>query len=235
MIEIIEEYSILYPKWTAMVGFTIINTLLLVTLRAGSIYSSHSTEYIASTVVVFTEFTKLLLSLYCSYLYDANQSLDKFIECITKAFLDDGLDLLKLCLPAILYALQNNLQYIIETAPLFLVLYQSKIVTTAIFFTTMLSKRMTIKEWCTIIFLAMGVGMVESSQHDILPHHASDIVGMISVFVACVTSGFAGVYYEKVLKSSRSSIWMLNLELSMMSFSFSSVTFSFISHATFRV
>jgi solute carrier family 35 (UDP-sugar transporter), member A1/2/3 len=217
----------LNPKWQVMLGFVLLNTFLLVSLRACSIHSTHSTEYIASTVVVFTELMKLAISLVCSYIYDGQRQWNKFLDVLTKAFLDDGLDILKLCLPAILYAIQNNLQYIIETAPLFLVLYQTKIVTTAIFFTLMLARRLSIKEWCTIIFLAIGVGMVESSQHDILPHHASNLVGMISVIIACITSGFAGVYYEIVLKSSRSSIWLINVELSMMSFSFSAVSLNY--------
>jgi UDP-sugar transporter A1/2/3 len=210
-------------KWLTMAGFVLLNTALLVTLRACSIHSSHSTEYLASTVVVFTELMKLAISLVCVYVFDAQQSLQKFQDVMIRAFLDDGIDILKLCLPAILYAIQNNLQYIIETAPLFQVLYQTKIVTTAIFFTFMLVKRISTKEWLAIVMLAIGVGMVESSQHDILPHHASDFIGMMSVLVACITSGFAGVYYEKVLKASRSSVWVLNIELSMMSFSFSTI------------
>lgn len=132
---------------------------------------------------------KLAISLGCVYYFDAQQSMQKFQDVMIRAFLDDGLDILKLCLPAILYAIQNNLQYIIETAPLFQVLYQTKIVTTAIFFTFMLVKRISIKEWLAIIMLAIGVAMVESSQHDILPHHASDVLGMMSVIVACITSG----------------------------------------------
>lgn len=219
--------SAIDPKWITMGGFVLLNSLLLVSMRACSLHMKHSDEYLASTVVVFTELMKLAVSLVGSYIFDGQQQWHKFQDCMIRAFLDDGLDILKLCLPAILYAVQNNLQYIIETAPLFQVLYQTKIVTTAIFFTIMLAKRLSIKEWCAIVFLAIGVGMVESSQHDILPHHASDIIGLFAVFIACLTSGFAGVYYEKVLKSSRSSIWIINIELSMMSFSFSAVRSSY--------
>ncbi|KAK0348539.1 hypothetical protein LTR94_036842, partial [Friedmanniomyces endolithicus] len=57
-----------------------------------------------------------------------------------------------------------------------MVLYQSKIVTTAIFFSFMLNKRLSIKEWCAVVMLTIGVSMVESSQHEILPHHASNII-----------------------------------------------------------
>lgn len=50
-----------------------------------------------------------------------------------------------------------------------------------------------LREWLCVILLAIGVSMVESSQHEISPHHASNIIGVISVFTACITSGFAGI------------------------------------------
>eukprot|EP01039_Chlorochromonas_danica_P006870 gene6870-7593_t len=210
------------PRWIANLSFIFLSSCLFIALHIANVNSIHSTHFLPSTVVVCTEFLKLFFSIYLSYYYDGQQNWALFKECLVRAFIDDGLDILKLCLPAILYTIQNNLQYIIESAPLFLVLYQSKIVTTAIFFTVMLSKRLSIKEWCAILLLAIGVSIVESSQHDISPnHHASSIVGFFSVIIAILTSGFAGVYFEKVLKSSRSSIWIINVQLSMMSCSFS--------------
>jgi len=38
-------------------------------------------------------------------------------------------------------------------------------------------------------------------------------VGFVAVMAACVTSGFAGVYFEKVLKGSNASIWLRNIQL----------------------
>lgn len=204
------------PKWLTLIAFVIHNVVLIVTFRACSIKhaSQPSSDYIASTVVVFTELMKLFLSILCCFYFEAQGKLSIFTEILTRAFLDDGLDVLKLCLPAILYAIQNNLQYVIESAPLFLVLYQCKIVTTAVFYSHMLAKkRMTIKEWASIVALAIGASMVESSQHDILPHHASNFVGMISVAVACLTSGYAGVYFEKVKAHSFPPLFSYNAPL----------------------
>jgi UDP-sugar transporter A1/2/3 len=211
------------PRWTALIGFVIQNTLLILVLRAAAIVSVKSDEYLPSTVVLFTEMVKLVLSIILSFYLDAGGNWDAFLEIILKAFVDNGVDVLKLCLPAILYAIQNNLQYTIEEKPLFMVLYQAKLVTTAVFFTMMLSKRLSIKEWLSIVILSIGVSLVESSQHEIAAHHISNVLGMFSVALACLTSGFAGVYYEKVMKSSPSSIWILNIQMSMMSFSFCSV------------
>jgi UDP-sugar transporter A1/2/3 len=166
---------------------------------------------------MFSELLKLFLSTIMVFVHDAQCNFASFKDAIIRGFVDDGGDCLKLCVPAILYCIQNNLQYVIESAPLFLVLYQSKIITTAIFYSTLLSRRLTSKEWFTIVALALGVSMVESSQHDIQPHHASDIMGILCVATACLTSGFAGVYFEKIVKSTRSSIWMINLQLSLLS------------------
>mgnify|MGYP006231808721 CR=1 FL=1 len=38
--------------------------------------------------------------------------------------------------------------------------------------------------------------------------------GLFAVIAACITSGFAGVYFEKVLKGKRGSMWSRNLQLS---------------------
>lgn len=41
----------------------------------------------------------------------------------------------------------------------------------------------------------------------------SQFVGLVSVLVACCSSGFAGVYFEKILKETKQSVWVRNIQL----------------------
>ena len=42
---------------------------------------------------------------------------------------------------------------------------------------------------------------------------SNSLVGLVAVLCACFSSGFAGVYFEKVLKTSNASLWMRNVQL----------------------
>lgn len=38
-------------------------------------------------------------------------------------------------------------------------------------------------------------------------------LGLTAVLLACCSSGFAGVYFEKILKGTAPSVWMRNIQL----------------------
>ncbi len=42
------------------------------------------------------------------------------------------------------------------------------------------------------------------------------LLGFAAVLSMCFSSGFAGVYFEKVLKGSSLSVWMQNVRLSLL-------------------
>jgi len=44
------------------------------------------------------------------------------------------------------------------------------------------------------------------------------LVGLSAVIAACLTSGFSGVYFEKILKGSKTSLWIRNIQLGMLIF-----------------
>ena len=42
---------------------------------------------------------------------------------------------------------------------------------------------------------------------------SGQFVGLVAVLTACCSSGFAGVYFEKILKGTKATIWMRNVQL----------------------
>ncbi|KAL1743696.1 nucleotide-sugar transporter-domain-containing protein, partial [Schizophyllum fasciatum] len=155
-------------------------------------------------------------------------------------------DCWKLSIPAILYVIQNSLQFVaISNLPVatFQVTYQMKILTTAAFSVALLRKRLGTTKWLSLFFLAIGVAIVQiqsqttaghapalahahapppkvGSAHDQAPLHIhvmSPLKGFGAVTAACFTSGLAGVYFEMVLKNSKADLWVRNVQLSLFS------------------
>lgn len=149
-------------------------------------------------------------------------------------------DCWKLSIPAILYVIQNSLQFVaISNLPVatFQVTYQMKILTTAAFSVMMLRKSISSTKWTALFFLAFGVAIVQiqtstavappktinmpvGSAYDAAPVHIhimSPLKGFGAVTAACFTSGLAGVYFEMVLKGSKADLWVRNVQLSLFS------------------
>ena len=42
---------------------------------------------------------------------------------------------------------------------------------------------------------------------------ASALIGVGAILLACISSGFSGVYIEKILKQSNTSMWIRNIQL----------------------
>ncbi len=211
-------------RWAVLCGFILLHAALTIALRVEAIMTDIHNPCINSTQVCMTEMVKLFLAFVACLLFDARSSVALLLTQLEKAFVEEGADLLKLCVPAVLYTVQNNLQYVIETSPLFVIMYDCKVITTALFYTYMLNRGFSLKEWSTIIALTFGIAAVQSAESDVHYHHASEVVGTLSVILACLTSGFAGVFFEKTLKDSKSSIWMINFQMSMISSSLSMFT-----------
>jgi UDP-sugar transporter A1/2/3 len=145
-------------------------------------------------------------------------------------------DCWKLSIPAILYVIQNNLQFVAATnldAATFQVSYQMKILTTAGFSVLLLRKKLSPSQWLALLFLAIGVGIVQiqtkggssikaaaaaiSSSPSLDVHSMNALKGFLAVVAACFTSGLAGVYFEMVLKNSQADLWIRNVQLSAFS------------------
>lgn len=71
-----------------------------------------------------------------------------------------------------------------------------------------------------MVILTVGVAIVQvSGSGDHHTHtHAEDhnrLVGLVSVLCAACTSGFSGVYFEKILKGSQTSLWLRNVQMGL--------------------
>jgi UDP-sugar transporter A1/2/3 len=69
----------------------------------------------------------------------------------------------------------------------------------------------------------MGVAMVQLSdakEANVNTNNQSRTKGFIAAISACVLSGLAGIYFEKILKGSDISVWMRNVQLSLLSIPF---------------
>ncbi|KAK4243800.1 nucleotide-sugar transporter-domain-containing protein [Corynascus novoguineensis] len=123
-------------------------------------------RYFTSTAVLLNEVIKLAISLSFS-MHEVSRSLAPqtpvtvLLEQIyNQVFSGDGW---KLAIPAVLYTLENTLQYVALSnldAVHFQLLYQLKIITTAIFMVILLGRSFGIRRWLSLIVLTAGVAIV---------------------------------------------------------------------------
>ena len=78
------------------------------------------------------------------------------------------------------------------------------------------------QKWFSLFLLTIGVAIVQLSG-DVKEGErvqgqkplGNRFIGLIAVFIATITSGFAGVYFEKILKGSSTSLWIRNIQLGL--------------------
>lgn len=186
--------------------------------------------YLASTAVFMMEVMKFCLCLGVVF-YQGNCSVTALRSELYKHVWASPYDLIKLCVPSFLYTIQNNLLYLALTnldAASYQVLYQLKILTTAIFSATMLGRRFSATKWASLVVLTCGVAIVEisgSSDNDTSENKDQNrFVGLVAVLSAACTSGFSGVYFEKILKGSEVTLWIRNIQMGLFSIAIALVT-----------
>jgi len=176
--------------------------------------------YLSSTVVVMSEVFKLVASFAIELWLesDGGRKLEIASAKMKSQFVCR--DTILLSVPGILYCFQNNLLFVALTnlsVAVYQVSAQSKLLTTAMFSVLMLGKRLSKEQIASLVMLAAGVGIVQLSA---VSGGSSDsgvqnqVLGMAALLTACMTSGFAGVYFEKILKGSQKvSLFMRNIQL----------------------
>ncbi|XP_077980893.1 UDP-N-acetylglucosamine transporter-like [Glandiceps talaboti] len=186
-------------------------------------YSRTSKEdgprYLSSTAVVMTEIMKVIVCVVLVY-FQQGHGIRGFFHILQSEIVDKPQETLKYAVPSGLYTIQNNLLFIALSnldAATYQVTYQLKILTTAMFSVLMLGKKLNSLKWISLVMLMVGIALVQmptkpKPEEEELST-ASQLVGLMAVLCACFSSGFAGVYFEKLLKGSKQSIWLRNIQL----------------------
>lgn len=204
-------------KYGALVLLVLQNTLLVVAMRYSRV--SEGPMYAASTAVFLMEAVKFAC---CNFvvLFQSG-GVTKYISEMSKEC--TWLELAKLSVPAFLYTVQNNLLYFALSnldATTYQVCYQSKILTTAVFSVLLLKKGLSRMQWLSLVILTIGVSITQiSSTEHVNDNHNSEghLFGFLAVLLAATLSGFSGVYFEKILKDSKTPLWIRNVQMGLTS------------------
>ncbi|KAK1786561.1 hypothetical protein P4O66_003012 [Electrophorus voltai] len=202
-------------------------TTLVLTMRYSRTQQAEGPRYLASSAVVCTELLKIAA---CTLLIfrDNRFSVHAMNQTLWDEIVSKPLETLKLTIPSGIYTLQNNLLYVALShldAATYQVTYQLKILTTALFSVSLLGKRLGNYQWLSLLILMTGVVLVQwPSDLTLVPElenlsAGTQFMGLLAVLVACFSSGFAGVYFEKILKESKQCVWIRNIQLAKSSLS----------------
>jgi len=208
-------------KYMSLVTLTGQNAMLGLSMRYAR--TRPGDMFISTTAVFMSELVKLVTCLGLVW-NDEGQSLSRWWDAVDKTIIKQPIDTLKVMVPSFVYLVQNNLLYVAASnldVATYQITYQLKILTTAIMSVTMLNKKLIPTQWLSLIILIAGVALVQLSDvketASANSAEQSKLLGFTAALSACCLSGFAGVYFEKILKGSDVSVWMRNVQLALLS------------------
>mmetsp|Transcript_6813 Transcript_6813/g.8489 ORF Transcript_6813/g.8489 Transcript_6813/m.8489 type:complete len:309 (+) Transcript_6813:77-1003(+) len=180
-------------------------------------YSKHE-------VLLFGEAVKMAFSAYMIY-KGANENGE---QSMYKHFHHLMVTSNKMFLLALIYGLMNILSYVALrniSASMFTICAQLKILTTATFSCTILRRQYSMVKWRALLSLSVGVLLFsEPIWNDSEAKHSAggsgQFWGTVAVLTEVTLSGFASIYFEKVVKSDvdNLTIWERNFQLALGSF-----------------
>ncbi|XP_045624496.2 UDP-N-acetylglucosamine transporter isoform X1 [Procambarus clarkii] len=207
-------------KYVSLVTLTVQNSAVALSMRYARTRAGDM--FIASSAVVMAEVVKLLASLFLVFKQEG--SIQHLVVALHTQIWQQKLDTLKVCVPSFIYLIQNNLLYVSASnldAATYQVTYQMKILTTAMFAVLILHKQLRGTQWTSLLLLTAGVALVQLSASSKAVSAATAgqnrVLGCVAAIAACCCSGFAGIYFEKILKGSEVSLWVRNVQLSFLS------------------
>ncbi|XP_076749407.1 UDP-galactose transporter [Xylocopa sonorina] len=222
-----QQQNVQVLKYISLITLTLQNALVGLSMRYARTRSGDM--FLSSTAVLMAEVVKLLTCLILVLIEEGNFS--KFISSLHTTIIKQPIDTLKVSVPSLLYIIQNNLLYVSASnldAATYQVTYQLKILTTAFFAVVILRRSLRSNQWAGLILLVTGVVLVQLAQSSDNSSSTgmkqNRLLGFSTALSACFLSGFAGIYFEKILKDSDISVWMRNIQLSFLSLPFGLIT-----------
>lgn len=213
-------------KYISLVTLTLQNAALGLSMRYAR--TRDGDMFLSSTAVVMSELVKLVACIFLVF-REEGSTFTALKHALHNTIIKQPMDTLKVCVPSMIYVIQNNLLYVAAShldAATYQVTYQLKILTTALFTVAILRRQLRPTQWGALLILLIGVAMVQLAQTEPAKAAASKgpeqirLVGFCAALAACFLSGFAGIYFEKILKGSNVSVWMRNIQLSFLSLPF---------------
>ena len=208
-----------FVRVSALLILVLQNTALVLLTKFSYQYTRE--PYLVCTVVACSESVKLFLSLALVLCLEGSQVLYSGLRGVLQ-------NAPQLSLPSLLHVFQNNL--IFEGVRLlhptvYMVCSQSKILTSSLFATVLLKTIITGRQAFALCLLVLGMILAHSTNdmtHGVNESDSADALkGVAIVFMASITSGFAGTYLEKIYKEQKTgglnSIWVRNMQLACLS------------------
>ena len=130
----------------------------------------------------------------------------------------------KMFVLALIYGTMNILSFVSLrniSAGMFTIFAQTKILTTAIFSTIILNRKYSWTKWRALIALMMGVLLfsepIWGEDDNETLEGGNKFIGTVAVMIEVSLSGFASIYFEKVIKTDplQLGIWERNFQLAL--------------------
>jgi len=190
--------------------------------------------YLGSAAVLVSECFKLASCL--AFISHEEGGIKQMAAEVWSAVVVRWRDTARMAVPALCYGLQNVLFYVALsnlTPTAYQLWSQSKTLVTALFFVTILKQVLKPRQWFALGLLTAGVALVQVAEVAAKAGGAasaatsapvmSALLGVAAVLASSVLSGFANIYFEKVLKEADvscevderckpASLWMRNVQ-----------------------
>ena len=224
-------------RTTTLLGYTInvgyLSLLVLVVQNASLVLltrwsRSHRTTtlYKSSTLILVAEVMKMVSCLI--YLFIETEKKQQYGQKLYHSVF--CLETVKLGVPAALFMLQNYLLFVSLSnldAMTFQLLSQIKLLLAAVFSVLLLERYLSCVQWSSVMLLTIGIMMSsqgKGSEKTSSQAAQNSVLGVVSCVVSGISSAFASVYFEKILKGTPPSIAVRNIQLGIFSLALSVVS-----------